>query len=111
DLIVTGVQTCALPIWRARADLHDRRAEPDSRRVRADPRERREGVGAPGLGGPHRVVAQPLRLLRDLDEVRVRFALPVSELYPELQSAHVRASSGAHRTPAVRSRAGPPLRA
>ena len=45
-------------------------AELDLRGVRADPGQRREGVRAPRLGGPDRVVAEPLGLLRELDEVR-----------------------------------------
>src|SRR5262245_21565694 len=77
----------------AGVDLHDRGTEPDPRSVGADPRERREGVRAPRLGGPHRVVAEPLGFLGDLDEVPVRFALPVTELHAEFEFAHVRASS------------------
>ena len=52
---------------RARRDLHDAGAQPDALGVRADPRGGRERVGAPRLGRPHRVEAEPLRLLRERD--------------------------------------------
>ena len=47
--------------------LHDAGAELDPLGVRAPPRERRQGVGAVRLGGPHRVEAEPLGLLDRLE--------------------------------------------
>ena len=53
---------------RAPRELHDGRAEADLRRLRADPGERAHRVGAPRLGRPDRVEAEPLGLV---DEVHV----------------------------------------
>ena len=47
----------------ARRELDDAGAEADALGVRAPPGERREGVGAVGLGRPHRVEAEALGLL------------------------------------------------
>ena len=47
-------------------------------------RERRERVRAPRLGGPHRVEAEALGLLRRLDDVRRRQLPPVPPHEPEL---------------------------
>ena len=70
---------------RACGDLHHRRAEPDLLGVRSDPGERRERVGAPGLGGEDDVVAEALGLLRDVDEAGRGLVLPVAELKSELE--------------------------
>ena len=74
---------------RARRDLHDSRAQPDALGVRADPRERRERVGAPRLGRPHRVEAEPLRLLCERDRERIGLRAPVAELQAEFHSSCV----------------------
>ena len=37
--------------------------------LRGEPREHGDRVGAPGLGGPDGVVAEPLRLLHERDEL------------------------------------------
>ena len=60
------------------------RAEPDAPVRRRDPRQRRHRVGAPRLRGPHRVEAEPLRLLRQRDG-RDRVVVP--ELQPEAHAA------------------------
>ena len=71
---------------RARRDLDDAGAQPDARRVRADPRRGGERVGAPRLGRPHRVVLEPLRFLRQRDRERVRLRAPVAELKSEFHA-------------------------
>ena len=69
----------------ARRDLQDRRADLQRRRRRGEPAEHADRVGAPRLRCPGRVVAQPLRLLGELDELeRVR---------PRLCVAHVEAEA------------------
>src|SRR5581483_11176658 len=55
---------------RATGDLHDRRADLDAARARRHPREHRHGIRSPRLRGPHRVVAEALRLLHERDERR-----------------------------------------
>ncbi len=52
--------------WRAPVNLHDPRAQPDPRGLRADPGQRRHRVRAVGLGRPGHVVAQPLRLAHQI---------------------------------------------
>ena len=47
---------------RARRHLHDRRAEPHALGLRAPPGQRRQHVGAVGLGRPDRVEAEALGL-------------------------------------------------
>ena len=44
-------------------DLHDAGAQPDALGVRADPRQRREHVGAPRLRRPHGIEAESLGFL------------------------------------------------
>ena len=72
---------------RARRDLHDAGAQPDAFGVRADPRRRRERVGAPRLRGPHRVEAELLRFLRERDRERVGLRAPVAELQARVSCA------------------------
>ena len=70
--------------------LEDPRAEPDLARLPGEPGEHRGGVGAVGLGGPHRVVAEPLGLLDDLELVLGGEAeAPVADVHAEL---HVQVS-------------------
>ena len=52
---------------RAAGHLEDRRAELDARGRLREPGEDRGGVGAVGLGGPDRVVAEPLRLQHEVE--------------------------------------------
>ena len=74
----SSVRACiAVDGRRAAGELHDRRAEPDRRRLRAPPRERREGVRAPRLGREDDVVAELLRL-EHLLEVVGGLAAPTS---------------------------------
>ena len=76
---------------RARRDLEDRGAEVDRRRLRREPGEDADDVGAVGLGGPDRLEAGPLGRLDDLDGLLPgRADSPVSEVQSKLQR-HVRA--------------------
>ena len=52
---------------RARGKLHDAGAEFDALGQRREVGERRDGIRAIGLGGPHRIVAQLLGALHQLD--------------------------------------------
>ena len=54
--------------------------------VRADPRSGRERVGAPRLGGPHRIESEALRLLRERHRERVGLRAPVAELESEFHA-------------------------
>src|SRR6266567_8052853 len=70
DLTVTGVQTCALPIWRRR-----RPSRPCSRAL-APRRSREAGLARRQLLGPdeHLLAVLPLkqqRLVRDLDPIPI----------------------------------------
>ena len=56
--------------------------------LRAPPGQRGEGVGAVGLGGPDRVVAQALGLGDQLDGVGGRPRSPVPQLQSDLQILH-----------------------
>src|SRR5581483_1384294 len=76
----------------ARRHLHDRRAEADPLGARADPGERRDRVGAPGLRGPHAVEAEPVRLLRERQR-RDRVVVP--ELQAEAHRAILLRVTGA----------------
>ena len=70
---------------RAAGHLEDRRAELDPRRRLREPGEDRRRVGAVGLGGPDRVVAEPLRLQHQLQLLRCgEPEAPVSDVQPEL---------------------------
>jgi len=74
----------------ARGDLKDACPELDARRAGGQPGERRGGVGAVGLGGPQRVVAEPLRGLGDLQARLGRHAeAPVADHHPELHSGRI----------------------
>ena len=59
---------------RAAGHLEDRRAELDPLGLPREPGEDRGGVGAVGLGGPHRVVAEPLGLQDELELLLARSA-------------------------------------
>jgi ATP-binding cassette, subfamily B, bacterial len=64
---------------RARGDLHDRRADLQPFRLGREPGEDRDAVGAPRLGRPCRVEAEPLGFLRERDElggIRPRRGVP-----------------------------------
>ena len=63
---------------RAAGHLEDRGAELDPRRRLREPGEDRGGVGAVGLGGPHRVVAEPLGLEHDRELLRAVSRAPSS---------------------------------
>ena len=70
---------------RPAGDLHDRRPELDALGARAEPGDRRDGVGAPRLRGPGGVVAELLGLLRHRDRLeRAR---------PRRRVAHVEAET------------------
>ena len=57
----------------------------DRRRLRAEPGERRDRIDAPRLRRPGRVVAEPLRLARQLDQLqRARAGLRVPHVEAEL---------------------------
>src|SRR5579871_3772481 len=56
--------------------------------ARAPPRERRQRVRAVGLGGPDRVVAQPLGLQHELLRVGRRSRAPVPQLQTDLHVLH-----------------------
>ena len=69
---------------RAPGELHDAGAEPDALGLGGDAGQRRDGVGPVGLGRPHRVEAEPLGLLDQVDrqlELRARVADGQSELH------------------------------
>ena len=68
--------------------LEDRRAELDRRRQPGEPAEDRRGVRAVGLGGPDRVIAEPLGLLDDLAlVVGGESEAPVADVDAELHAA------------------------
>ena len=85
-----------------RRDLHHGRAELDARGARADPAQRREGVGAVGLRGPHRVVAEALGLEHRLDRI-ARPGHPVADHQSQLHASpprteeNIRGSRGGSR--------------
>ncbi len=69
---------------RARGHLHDRGAEVDALGVRHHPRDRRDGVGAVRLGGPHRMEAELLRFLGQRHRARQALApVLIAEVDPE----------------------------
>src|SRR4051794_4458521 len=71
----------------ARRNLHDRRAELDRRRLRRQPGEHADHVGAVGLSRPDRLEACALRRLNHLEGVLAgRADAPVTEVESELQS-------------------------
>ena len=73
---------------RAAGDLHDRRADLDRRRRRGEPREHGDGVGAPRLGRPHRVVAERLGGLDERHELRrIRARRCIAQVDAELHKA------------------------
>ncbi len=59
--------------------LDDAGAQSDPFGVGGQPDERREGVRAPRLGGPRRVVAELFGLLDEVDEIGGRLRSPVAE--------------------------------
>jgi hypothetical protein len=66
-------------------DLHDPGTELEGRRRRAQPGENGDGIGPPGFGRPGRVVAEPLRLARQLDQLeRIRPGRRVAHRIAEL---------------------------
>ena len=81
---------------RAGGHLEDPRAEADPRGLTRQPAEHGRGVRAVGLGGPHRVIAQPLGLLDDVQLVlRAEAEAPVADVHAELHRRHpYRASPG-----------------
>ncbi len=72
---------------RACRHLHDAGAELDLLGVSSPPRQRRECIGAVGLGGPDRVEAELLGLLDRFERPRRRTRRPVSGVVSELESA------------------------
>ena len=69
---------------RAARNLHDRRAQRDPVRERAKPGERCDRVGSPRFGRPRRLVAEPLGLAGELDQLeRVGARLRVSHVEAE----------------------------
>ena len=93
---------------RARGKLAHRRAQANLRGMGADPGQGREGVGAVGLGGPDRVVAEALGGLDRLDKVLRRVRAPVAELEPKLHAFH--ASSPFTMPPATKASIAEALR-
>ena len=80
---------------RAAGDLHDRRADLDRARLRGEPGEDGDRVGAPRLGGPDGVVAEPLRLLRHRHELGgIRAGRRVAEVEAELHGPILRPYCG-----------------
>ena len=74
----------------ARGHLEDARAEPDLARLPGEPAEHGGGVGAVRLGCPHRVIAELLGLLDDVELVLGGEAeTPVADVHAEL---HVQVS-------------------
>ena len=71
----------------ARGDLDEGGAQVDALGLRAPPRQRRQAVGAVGLGGPDRVVPQALGLLDGVHDPGRRAACPVTGLQAELEFA------------------------
>ena len=70
----------------AGGNLEDRGAELDRRRLRGEPGEHADHVGAVGLGGPDRLEAGRLGRLHDLDGILARRAdSPVAEVEAQLQ--------------------------
>ena len=59
-------------------------AKPDAVSVRSDPRQRGDGVGTVGLGGPDRVITKPLRQLHQVKryaQLRARVSKRQSKLH------------------------------
>ena len=78
--------------------LHDRGADLDRRRRGREPRQHRHRVRAPGLRGPRRAVSEPLRLLRQLDQLaRIRPGRRVPHVETELHDPRKRPTVLLHR--------------
>ena len=88
---------------RAAGHLEDRRAELDALGLGREPGEDRDRVGAVGLGGPDRVVAEPLGLLDELELLGgAEPEAPVADVDAELHAREGNVAEGEREERAAR---------